>query len=329
MDLNELISRIDAVDFISQYVDLTEKSGELWGISPFTSPPEKTPSFSVRRETGKFFDFSSGIGGSVYTFLRFLGKTKREAIECLKEYAGIDGTIHAPSNRLDITKCCIKFAKKDITSKPYNPNILDDNYMDRFEDNQQKLAVWENEGISKETLEKYCVKYDKYSNRLVYPIYDTDGRLVNVGGRTLCSDYKERGLRKYTYMQGWGGSMALIYGLYNNIENIKKKREIILFEGCKSVMLADTWGIQNCGALLTSHLNPEQMRILIKLGADVVFMLDREIDIRKDHNASILKNYTNVFYYIDYDDLLGEKDAPVDKGEDVFKILYEGRVRYK
>lgn len=329
MDLNELISRINAVDFISQYVELTEKSGELWGISPFTKPPEKTPSFSVRRETGKFFDFSSGIGGSVYTFLRFLGKSKREAIECLKEYAGIEDGIYAPPDRLDITKCCIKFAKKEIKNKPYNPNVLASDYMNRFEDDKDKLAVWEKEGISTETLEKYGVRYDRYSNRLVYPIYDTDGRLVNVGGRTLCSDYKERGLRKYTYMQGWGGSMALIYGLYDNLESIKKKREIIVFEGCKSVMLADTWGVNNCGALLTSHLNPEQMKILIKLGADVVFMLDREINIRKDHNATILKNYVNVYYYIDYDDLLGEKDAPVDKGKDVFIGLYEGRVRYK
>ena len=328
MDLKELLGRIDAVEFISQYVDLVEKSGEYWGISPFTFPPEKTPSFSVRRETGKFFDFSSGIGGNVYTFLRKLGRTSKEAIECLKQYAGVEGDIGA-KEKLDITKCCLRFAKKEVNKKPFNPNVLPDNYMDRFENNKSKLGVWVSEGISEETLNKYNVKYDKYSNRLVYPIYDTIGRLVNVGGRTLCPDYKERGLRKYTYMQGWGGSMSLIYGLYDNIKQIRNQREIILFEGCKSVLLADTWGIENCGALLTSHLNPEQMRILLHLGADVVFMLDKEINIRNDHNIRILKNYTNVYYYIDYDGLLDDKDAPVDKGKEVFLKLYEGRVRYK
>ena len=329
MDLNDLLSSIDVVDFISQYVDLVEKNGEYWGISPFTFPPEKTPSFSVRRENGRFYDFSAGIGGTAYTFLRHSGKTKREAIEELKKFAGFDSVIYAPTEKLSVTKCCMQFAKKHTPTKTYNPTVLPNNYMDRFEDAGAKLDIWRNEGMSDEILKKYNVKYDSFSNRLVYPIYDTTGRLVNVGGRILSADYKERGLRKYTYLQGWGGAMALIYGLYDNLEEIKKHKEILLFEGCKSVMIADTWGFSNCGALLTSHLNPEQMKILLKLGVDVVFMLDREIDIRSDHNIKILKNYTNVYYYIDYDGLLGEKDAPVDRGEEVFEKLYGGRVRYK
>lgn len=54
MDLDELAKQIDIVDFISQYVELTENSGEWWGLSPLKE--EKTPSFSVRRETRQWYD---------------------------------------------------------------------------------------------------------------------------------------------------------------------------------------------------------------------------------------------------------------------------------
>ena len=55
------------------------------------------------------------------------------------------------------------------------------------------------------------------------------------------------------------GELKTIYGFAENLENIKKQGEIILFEGCKSVLMADTWGIHNAGAILTSHLNPNSL----------------------------------------------------------------------
>jgi DNA primase len=123
--------------------------------------------------------------------------------------------------------------------------------------------------------------------------------------------------------------MDTIYGLFDNLDEILKKREIILFEGCKSVLLADTWGIKNAGAILTSHLNPHQMKILARLGCRVVFALDKEIRIREDHNIQKLKNYVEVEYLWDREDLLDDKDAPVDKGAEVFLKLYDGRLMFR
>lgn len=170
--------------------------------------------------------------------------------------------------------------------------------------------------------------YDAFSDRLVYPIRNLDGKIVNIGGRTLDPDWKAKGLRKYTYFYQWG-SMEIIYGLADNMEEILRKREVILFEGCKSVLLADSWGIKNCGAVLTSHLSAAQFKILAKLGCRVVFALDKEVRIREDHNIQKLRNYVEVEYLWDKRDLLDEKDAPVDKGLEVFLELYEGRLRYK
>lgn len=329
MEVSELLHSIDIVDFLSQYTDLEERNGEYWGISPLTHPPEKTPSFSVRREAGKFYCFSSGIGGSCITFLQhYYGISSYEAINRLKEYAGCTEEISGLKDKMAASLVCKQYQPPKQTRKESKVTIFPDDYMSRYEKRDDKLAVWENEHISRESLNKFQVYYDSFSDRLVYPIKNLDGKIVNIGGRTLDPDWKAKKLRKYTYFSSWG-TMDVIYGLYENLENIKKSGEIIIFEGCKSVLLADTWGIGNCGALLTSHLNPSQLRILVQLGCRVVFALDKDVRVRSDHNINKLKRYINVEYIYDYGDLLDEKDAPVDKGEDVFKTLYEQRLKLR
>ena len=330
MDVDELLESVDIVEFISQYVDLTEQGDEWWGISPFTFPPERTPSFSVRKESNRFYDFSSGIGGTAITFIKYLRKCNtHEAIEIVSKFAGITDTGEiSPKKKMSTTLVCKKFQKPRKTTKQSKGVVLRDDCMEQYERRLDKMQVWIDEGISIETLDKWQVRYDSFSNRLVYPIRNLEGKVVNVGGRTVSPDWKERGLRKYTYFYNWG-SLDVVFGLYENMKEILRRREVILFEGCKSVLLASSWGIGNAGCLLTSHLNPNQMKILAKLGCRVVFALDKEIRIREDHNIQKLRNYVEVEYLWDKDDLLDEKDAPVDKGFEVFMKLYEGRMRYR
>lgn len=324
MDLTELIESIDIAEYIGQYVDLEEKGGELWGLSPFQQ--EKTPSFSVRPETGTFYDFSSGIGGSVFTFVQYYHHlSKADVVKHLKQYANIDeNELDSPiiRQKLSATTVCKRFLAKKRHQKENKTTILSPTYMERFEDRPDKLEVWRKEGITDEAMRFFGVKYDSFSNCIVYPIRDEHGDIVNVGGRTLEPDFKERGIRKYTYFKPWGGQMSVIYGLSENLSEIKAKNEIILFEGMKSVLLARGYGFKNCGAILTSHLNPGQMKILARLGVRVTLALDKDVDVTKDHNVQILKQYNNIYYLFDFKNLTGAKDAPVDKGEAVFKQLY-------
>ncbi len=326
MELTDLISSIDILEYISQYADFTEKNGEYWALSPLKN--ENTPSFSVRKEDNSFYDFSSGIGGNVLTFTRFYFKCGyAEAIQKLKEYAGFNGEIKS-HEKLAATEIAKKYYRPQRKAKTSKSVILPDDYMERFEKRDDKLAIWEAEGISRTSLDKFQVYYDSFSNRLVYPIRNPDGKIVNVGGRTLDKDWKEKKLRKYTYFHSWG-ELATIYGLAENLDDIRRKGEIILFEGCKSVLIADTWGIHNTGAILTSHLNPNQMKLLAKLACKVVFALDKEVAIRDDHNIKRLKQFVKVEYIWDKDGLLDAKDAPVDKGLETWKKLYEGRLTWR
>lgn len=326
MELDELIENIDIAEYISQFVDLKERNGELWGLSPFKN--EKTPSFSVRPEEKNFYCFSTGIGGNVFTFVRYYFKcSPSEAIRRLRDYLGDNNSGNIVNRRLTATRVCRLYETKDEVEP--NHHVFSNDCMEMYEKNDEALDVWIKEGISPDTLEKFQVKYDMVTNRLVYPIKNLRGEIVNIGGRTLDPSWKEKGYRKYTYFVKWGEKMDVIYGLYDNMDEIMAKREIILFEGCKSVFIANTWGIRNTGAILTSHLSPSQMGILARLGVRVVFALDKDVDIRKDHNIKSLRRYTEVEYLWDKDNLIDEKDAPVDKGKEVFAKLYQQRLRYR
>lgn len=327
MELEDLIQSVDIVDYISQFVDLEEKNGEFWGLSCFKD--EKTPSFSVRRDPPVFYDYSSGIGGNVFTFVKYYNQcSSQEAVEILKAVCGLNGQKIVSRQKMSATMTCKKFATPKRRQKQSAVTILSDDYMERYEKKPDKLAIWKQEGISEASLERFQVYYDSFSDRLVYPIRNMDGKIVNIGGRTLDPAWKEKKLRKYTYFYPWG-TMETIYGLFENLKYILEKKEVILFEGCKSVLISDSLGIKNCAAILTSHLNPAQMKILARLGCRVVFALDKDVRIRDDHNIKILKNYIDVDYLWDKADLLDDKDAPVDKGLEVFKQLYADRLRYK
>jgi DNA primase len=327
MDLEELIQSIDIVEYISQFIDLKQKGKEFWGLSCFKE--EKTPSFSVKRNPPFFYDYSSGIGGNLFTFVKnYFHCSSQEAVNIIKNYAGVSEAEIVPHNKLPILMDCKRFAKPRGYQKASSGVVLPDNYMDRYEINTTKLQAWENEGISWDSLRRFQVCYDSFSNRLVYPIRNMDGKIVNVGGRTLNPRWKENGERKYTYFFSWG-KMETVYGVFENMDYILQKKEVILFEGCKSVLIADTWGIKNTGAILTCHLNSSQLKILAKLGCRVVFALDKDVNVRDDKSIKTLKNYVNCEYLWDRSDLLDSKDSPVDKGKKVFKQLYNERLKLR
>lgn len=323
MDVSDIIDSVDILEYVSQYCDFEEKNGEYWALSPLKE--ENTPSFSINTEKQYFYDFSSGSGGNILSFIQKYHQCDfYKAIDILKKYANIteDVTIN---KRLTTTKVLKKFKKPKPRAHESKGVLLDSDYMSRYEFNTNKLQAWVDEGIPLEVLRNHGVMYDEFSDRIVYPIYNLNGDIINVSGRTLDPDYKAKKIRKYTYFKPLG-DLDTIYWLYQNKDEILRKKEIILFEGAKSVMTAESWGITNSGAILTSHLNPLQLRILIKLGVKVVFALDEDVDIADDANIAKLKRFVKIEKIVNVDKLLSEKMSPVDMGKEVWQTLYERRV---
>lgn len=329
MEVSEIIEQVDILEYISQFCELEQRTdGEYWGLSPIKE--ENTPSFSVNVEKQRFYDFSSGAGGNVLDFIKAYHRCDfYKGLRILKEYANIDeDSEELHCTRLLATSIAKKYKSVRQKEREFKAAPMPDNYMDRYEDPGDKLSAWEREGITKESAAHFLVRYDRFSNRLVFPIRDVDGCIINVCGRTLDPDFKTKHLRKYTYFKPLG-ALDTIYGLSENREDIIRKKEIILFEGSKSVMIANGWGIKNTGAILTSHLNPLQFKILIRLGVRVVFALDADVDIRKDSNIMRLLPYAQVEWVRNRRNLLDGKDAPVDKGLEIFTVLYDERSRLK
>lgn len=326
MTVTELLSAVDILDYVSQYCEFEEKNGEYWALSPLK--PERTPSFSINKDKQLFYDFSSGSGGNVVDFVTaYEGCDVRTALRKIADYAGIEPGTHFSGSDLDIVRIAKKYAAA-ATKKPADerPPVLPSGYMQRYEFRKDKLQPWLDEGIGIDSLRKFGVMYDPFSDRIVYPVRNYEGGIVNICGRTLDPLYKEHRQRKYTYFFK-NGNFDILFGYHENIQHIRKQDEVIVFEGAKSVMLADTWGIHNAVCLSTSHLSYNQMLKLISTGVRVVFALDEDVDISKDDNIKKLCQYVRVEAVRDRWNLLQPKMAPVDAGMEVWQTLYEGRRR--
>ena len=163
MELSELIQSIDIVEYISQYVDLVQRGEEWWGLSCFRE--EKTPSFSIRKDPPLFYDYSSGIGGNLFTFVKHYHRcSSYRAVEILKQYAGYDGEVNTSCEKMAAIIDCKRFMKPRHSTKQSSGIILPDDYMERYEIKPDKLSIWKNEGISEESLKKFQVRYDEFSN---------------------------------------------------------------------------------------------------------------------------------------------------------------------
>ena len=116
MEIEELIQSIDIVEYISQYVELTQKGDEWWGLSCFKS--ENTPSFSVRKDPPFFYDYSSGIGGNLYRFIMEIKHcTPAEAVEEMVRFSGVDAESVKPREKMAATIDCKRYMRKKSTEK--------------------------------------------------------------------------------------------------------------------------------------------------------------------------------------------------------------------
>lgn len=325
MEVADIIEAADVEAYLSQYCEFEEKGGELWCISPF-NPQEKTPSFSYRPETKCFYDFSAGFGGNIIDFIVRHDKVSvAAAVRKLKAFAHITEQGDEAVVRMEASRIAKKYRTQNKSQNKCIAKVMPDTCMEQYEFRAEKLSLWANEGISWDMLRRYQVRYDALDDRIVYPIRDYDGKVFCISGRTCDPDYKAKKLRKYTYL-GSIGTLNTIYGYSENMDEILRKKEIILFEGAKSVMKAHGWGFGHCGALLTSHLSQNQFEHLIQLssfhGVRIVFALDADVDLMKDEKVLRLTRYARVLWVKNRDQMLEEKESPVDRGEETWKRLY-------
>jgi len=318
--LQELIEKVNIVDYISQYVQLTRHGRDYFGMCPFHD--ENTASFSVSLDKRMFFCFGCGATSTIIDFIMKYHKLNfPQAVEYLINYTGTD--ISQFKEEFESIKILRKFNKKNTTKVVHE--ILPDNIMNKYDN--QPIYEWLEEGILPEIMDKYQVRYDSRSNRAVFPIINKEGKIINIKGRSLYEKFKELGIKKYLYYYKLGTN-DFLFGLNNNIEFIKEKKEVIVVESEKSVWKLEGWGINNVVALATSHINEYQLRLLLELKCEITIALDKNVIIEniKENCAKLLK-FTAINVIYDEQGLLKYKDAPVDRGLTVWNELYNKKIK--
>ena len=324
VDVEELVSHIDIVEYISQYLDLEERHGEYWCCCPFHNGDDNA-SFAINQDKQMWFCQGCKSGGNVYTFAkRFHKLSSAETVVHLCEYAKLDvGDIPAPPDILRY----LRKVKKTFNKKTFDVNhkILNKDCMLVYE--KRPVKEWLEEGISQEVLDKYDVRYDDLDNSIVFPIYDNDGNIINIKKRTLKADFKL--LRKPKYMNCYPvGRLDYLYSFSQNKLLYKNYNDIILFEGEKSCLKAETFGLYNTVALSTSSISKEQANTLIRTGKNIIIAMDKGISLEQVRRTfSYLIRFTNCFIIYDNSNLLEDKCSPIDCGYDIFKQLYNERIK--
>lgn len=187
------------------------------------------------------------------------------------------------------------------------------------------------DGIFPDVIRKYNVRFDEQTGRIVFPHfkYDNKNSIVGLIGRTINPAYEELNIPKYLSMGGIDYEKSKnLYGLSHNIEEIKKRGIIIVFEAEKSVMKADMFGYP-IGVSVGSHdLSEFQKKLLISLNVEIVIAFDNDVD---EEHVKKLCEELNVFrtstYIRDRWGLLREKDSPADRGIKKFEFLFKHRIK--
>lgn len=226
--------------------------------------------------------------------------------------------------------------RKEVQLPEYNMGALD-TFIKRYP------PEWLNDGISREAMDKFNIRYSISQNKIIIPHKDINGRLVGIRGRAL-NEWEVENIGKYMPIkleQTWYKhplSMNL-YGIYENKETIKKSKIVYVFESEKSVLQFESFNMPHCAvAVCGSQFNKYQLNILLKYCApiEIVICFDREEEEGEtkyfDKLYALCKKYNQYcqFSFI-YDRLgiLGMKDSPSDHGEEIFKKLLEKRVRVR
>ena len=157
------------------------------------------------------------------------------------------------------------------------------------------------------------------------------GRILkNVWKGSKCVDKmrEEDNEPKYIYMYPCAKSQIL-YGLYKTQKYIKEKKEVIICEAEKGVMQLWTYGYKSCVSIGGHSLSPYQKEKIIRLGASITIAFDKDVDentVRKECKelSTLCKS---VYYILDRNNILGEKESPMDDPKK-WDYLYKNN-RYK
>ena len=299
--LDEIKSKNDIVDIVSQYVVLKRTGRNYMGLCPFHK--EKSGSFCVSPDKQIFHCFGCGVGGNVFHFISKIENLNfKESVEMLANRAGVELPVSSNSAEDDkrerlksrvyeVNKCAAEFYHENLykpTAKPGQEYVkkrhLDNKtlkafkigYSGRFNELYTELK---SKGFTEEEILASCLvnknpdgKFiDRFRNRLMFPIFDTHERVIAFGGRVL-DDSKPKYINSPEDIVYSKGRHLFAF----NIARKYNSKTIIMVEGYMDAVSLHQRGIHNAVASLGTALTEAQGRLLRRSCEKVIIGYDAD-----------------------------------------------------
>lgn len=351
--IDEIKSKNDIVDVIGSYISLNDKNKAL---CPFHD--DHSPSFSVQKDKQIYKCFSCGESGNVITFVqKYNGITFTEALKMLADRAGIP--LNVSTTRKINTKYEKLYEINDTVNKYFKANLLsnegikaikylEDRKISKDIINEFNIGLSTSNKLSNILSKKYSydelVKldickdingryYDTFQDRIIFPIIDENNNVIAFSGRKYTNeDLNNNTLPKYSNTKETDifKKSEVFYNINNAINEIKKKREIVITEGFMDTIRMSSIGYKNVVAIMGTAFTEKHLEKIKKWKCKVILNLDQDdagVKGTIEAGETLLKNNidTEVIVFDDYKD---SDEFIKNKGSDSFKIAYDNRVSF-
>jgi DNA primase len=351
--IDEIKSKNDIVDVIGSYISLNDKNKAL---CPFHD--DHSPSFSVQKDKQIYKCFSCGESGNVITFVqKYNGITFTEALKMLADRAGIP--LNVSTTRKINTKYEKLYEINDTVNKYFKANLLsnegikaikylEDRKISKDIINEFNIGLSTSNKLSNILSKKYSydelVKldickdingryYDTFQDRIIFPIIDENNNVIAFSGRKYTNeDLNNNTLPKYSNTKETDifKKSEVFYNINNAINEIKKKREIVITEGFMDTIRMSSIGYKNVVAIMGTAFTEKHLEKIKKWKCKVILNLDQDdagVKGTIEAGETLLKNNidTEVIVFDDYKD---SDEFIKNKGSEAFKIAYDNRVSF-
>ncbi|MED4635052.1 DNA primase [Peribacillus frigoritolerans] len=326
--INQIREAVDIVDLIGEYVQLKKQGRNYFGLCPFHG--ENSPSFSVSTEKQIFHCFGCGAGGNIFTFLMDIeGYSFVESAKVLAEKGNVplEVEINKDSKRSNMPAGAQQMVEAhDLLRKFYHHLLVN------TKEGQDALEYLLNRGFTEETIEKFQIGYsldswdfvskfllkrgfpaeymeqagliifrekdesyfDRFRNRVMFPIMDHQGNTIAFSGRAMGDDEPKYLNSPETPIFN---KSKTLYNFHHARPHIRKKEQAVIFEGFADCISAVGAGVENAVATMGTALTDQHIQLLKRNTDQILICYDsdsaglnaanRAVNMLQDHEFSV------------------------------------------
>ena len=294
--LNEIRNSVNIVDIISSYINLTPKGKNFFGVCPFHD--DNNPSMSVSSDKQIYKCFSCGATGTVFKFIMdYENISFRDAVQIVAEKGGVHIDLHQVKKRknntnlYDIYNLSLKYyinslntpkgkkAKEYLKNRNINEDIIREFQIGLSLSDRNTLAnilikKFKPEDLSKSGLigKSDYGYYDLFRERIMFPLYDLNGKVVAYSGRIY--DKKDNSKYFNTRETEIFKKGELLYNYHRAKDIARRKNQVIIMEGFMDVIRAHSVGIKNVVATMGTAVTSIQANLIKRMAKEIILCFD-------------------------------------------------------